>query len=226
MALDNWVKLPTDWINEGGLTRLRWGGSSIGADNIAALMTLIVIAHHADRTSGIAKLTYDALCRASSLSRAKASCGLSVLEGGNLIEREPFGRSTYMLKSYSNTGGWAKLPARNLYNHDRISAFSELTLRRPVELHAIKLYLLFIARRGNDTNMAHISYDKITEYTAIERNNIKSGISLLAALGLVHVEHVPSTTSQFGISNGYRVAHIEPFSHMGTRGRGMSAADV
>jgi hypothetical protein len=48
---------------------------------------------------------------------------------------------------------------------------------------------------------------------------------VLAAQGLVHVEHVPSMTSDYGISNGYRLAFIDSNVHMGTRGRGMDAAD-
>ena len=45
------------------------------------------------------------------------------------------------------------------------------------ELHALKLYYLFARRRSNETNMAHLSYDKIEEYAGIERHRIKPAIA-------------------------------------------------
>src|ERR1700686_4548251 len=109
------------------------------------------------------------------LSRAKLSNGLDVLEAQQTIIREPEGRSTLGLANYDRTGGWGKLPARRLYSMGRIAAFTDFHLRSPAELVALKLYFLFVARRGNDTNMANISFDKIEEYTGLERHRIKMG---------------------------------------------------
>jgi len=47
----------------------------------------------------------------------------------------------------------------------------------------------------------------------------------MAGPGLIHIEHVPSTQSNFGISNAYRLAHLEPHRHMGTIGRGLDPED-
>ncbi len=74
-------------------------------------------------------------------------------------------------------------------------------------------------RRSNDTNMAHLSYEKIEEYSGIERPRIRRAISLLAAIGLVHVEHLPSRTNDRGTANAYRLALLDPYVHLGTRGR-------
>lgn len=224
MALKAWVRLPTEWIAEGGLKNFRWEQAR-GSDNAAALMLLIVIAHRADEDDGMAKLTYDQLATTTNLSRAKVSGGLAVLVGLKIIEREPEGRSTYKLARYRKMGGWGKLPAAPLYSHGYVTAFAEFKLRKSSELNALKLYLLFVRFRDDKTNMANISYDKITEHTGIERHHIKSGLSVLAANGLVHVEHVPSNLSAFGISNAYRLANLEPYKHMGTTGRGMEALD-
>ena len=67
MALRNWVRLPSWWIEEGGLRELRWNKGE-GADNIAALMVFCVIAHHAnehamgnEKAELLASLTYDRL---------------------------------------------------------------------------------------------------------------------------------------------------------------------
>jgi hypothetical protein len=225
MAMREWVRLPTDWIQDRGLCSFRWAKGA-GSANTAALMALIAIAHNADDETGAARLTYDSLCIATSLSRAKLSSGLNVLEANKLIERGGVnGRSVYHLTNY-RPNGWGKLPARRLYNaHGEIAAFKEFRLRNRVELNALKLYLLFIGRRSQKTNLAHINYDTINDYTGIDQSNIKAGLSVLAGQGLVHVEHLPSNVSEFGISNAYRIVYIDPRRHMGTIGRGFDPAD-
>lgn len=225
MALPDWVRLPSAWIEANGLQKFRWAGDGKGSDNTAALMTLAVIAHHANGESGVARLTYDALCLATGLSRAKLSNGLDVLEKINVVERTPEGRSTYKLINFDPQAGWAKLPAKRLYSSGRIYAFDDFRLRSATELNALKLYFLFAARRGRDTNMANISFDKIETYTGIDRHRIKAAISLLASLALVYVEHLPSQTNEHGVANAYRLAGLDSYSHMGTKGRGLEAVD-
>jgi hypothetical protein len=188
-------------------------------------MVLAVIAHSADEETGTAKLTYDQLGVSTGLSRAKISAGLRVLLALGAVLRSEGGKSYYKLTRFGLKEGWCKFPAKPLYVASRIVAFQEFSLRRSSELNALKLCYLFAARRGEDTNMANISYDKISDYAGIDKARIKTAISVLAAQGLVHVEHAPSLKSLYGVSNGYRLAHIRPRSHMGTLGRGMDAAD-
>ena len=223
MAMNQWVRLPTKWIRLGGLQRFRWEDNR-GSDNLAALMILLAIAHHVDDESGVAKLTYTELAICTNLSRAKLSAGLTVLEEKNIIDRGPFGRSTYRLIDFG-CAPWGKLPARGLYQHGRIAALSDFHLRKPVELNALRLFFLVVERRNNVTNIANIGYEKIQEHSGIQRHHIKSAISFLAANGLLHVEHVPSDISEYGISNAYRLPHIDPYAHMGTIGRGLDATD-
>lgn len=226
MALPDWVRLPSAWIEANGLQQLRWGGEGKGSDNTAALMALAVIAHHANGESGIARLTYDALCGATGLSRAKLSNGLDVLESIGVVERMPEGRSSYKLANFDPKTGWAKLPAKRLYSSGRFQAFDHFHLRSATELNALKLYFLFASRRGRDTNMANISFDKIEAFTGVDRPRIKAATSLLASLALVYIEHVPSKTSEYGVANAYRLAGLDTYTHMGTRGRGMESADL
>ncbi len=221
MALREWVRLPSSWIQAGGLRELQWSTGGKGADNAAALMVLAPIAHSANDESGVARLTYDELCDATGLSRAKLSNGLDVLERIGVLERRHDGRSTYKLLNFDPRLGWAKFPWKSMYSAGRIVAFEDFSLRRKAELDALKLLFLFVARRSNDTNLANISYDKIQEYADVERGRIKTAISLLASLALVHVERVPSKSNELGVANAYRIVGIEPYSHMGTRGRRM-----
>jgi hypothetical protein len=55
-----WVMMPSQWIADGGLKHFVWG-PEIGANNVAALMAFAPILHHADRESGITRLTYNDL---------------------------------------------------------------------------------------------------------------------------------------------------------------------
>jgi len=189
-------------------------------------MSLTVISHHADAETGIARLTYDELCRMTALSRAKLSGGLGVLAERGLIEREPDGRSSYWMAGYDPTEGWAKFPARGLYRYGTIAAFDEVKLRLPAELDALKLYFLFASRRDRATNMAKITYDRIEDYSGVARNGIRRALSVLAAHGLIHIEHVPSAISENGLAYAYRLAHLEPYRHMGTICRGMDEAEL
>lgn len=219
-----WSMLPSEWINDGGLTHFRWEGQ-VGSDNLAALMVLAPIVHYTDRETGIARLTYDQLELATSLSRSKISAGIRILENRGLIEREAEGRSTFRLCDLDPSFGWAKFPARGLYRDGRIGFFDELNLRKRVELDALKLWYFFVARRDDSVNLAKVTYDQIADLTGITRSRIKSGVSLLAANSMIHVEHIPSRQSEYGIANAYRLPQVHGSRHMGTVGRGLTELD-
>jgi len=225
MALQKWVRLPSNWIRREGLRELQWERDGRGSDNIAALMTLTAIAHHANKEGGVARLTYDARCYMTGLSRAKLSNGLDVLERIKVVERTPEGRSSYKLSNFNLNGGWAMLPAGCMYSSGKIVAFNDFHLRNATELNALKLFFLFVAQRGTDTNMANIGYDKIEDYTAIDRSKIKAAISRLAVIPLVYVEQVPSKRNELGFANAYRIVGLNSYKHMGTMGRGKDAYD-
>lgn len=215
-----WVRLPSKWIAEYRLGSLSWKNGGTGADRIAALMALTVIAHSADEETGIARVTYDHFCDTTGLSRAKVSSGLDELQRIGVIEREPDdARSNFRLAAYKRDGGWAKFPLRSMYSSNTIAAFNDFRLRRMAELDALKLFFLLVAMRNNRANVALIGYDKIELYTGIPRNRIKTAISFLASLSLVYVEHIPSRESPNGVANAYRIVGISPYNHMGTRGR-------
>jgi hypothetical protein len=220
-----WVRLPVGWIAGHGLKDFKWVNSGPGADQIAALMTLVAIAHCADQEVGRARVTYDELTKRTTLSRAKVSRGLTVLEDRKPITRRTDGRrSDVGLANFDPNLGWAKLPLKSMYAGGRIRAFDEFTLRRPVELDAMKLFFLFAERRDRASNVANISYDGIESYTGIARQKIKPAQSLLAALSMVYVEHTLSTQSELGVANAYRIVGVESRVHRGTRGRWMLEA--
>lgn len=213
-----WTKLPNGWIEDRGLRGFRWAGGQ-GADDLAALMTMTAVANRADPATGTARMTYDALCGATGLSRAKVSAGLKVLVERGLVERGPEGRGTYRLGGYDPASGWAQFPARGLYRNGAIAAFADFHLRRPAELEALKLYFLFASRRDRATNWALLTYDKIEEYSGVARNNIRRALAVLGANSLVYVDNIESTKSATGVANAYRLVHLNTRLHMGTLGR-------
>ena len=82
-------------IENGGLHWFRWDSAGTGSDKAAALMALAVIAHHASPDEGVARVTYDVLCNACGVSRAKLAAALGVLEGSGIVQR--LGRSSFEL---------------------------------------------------------------------------------------------------------------------------------
>lgn len=204
--LPQFVKLPSAWIDKGGLRDFRWGKN--GGDEIAALIVLAVIAHHMAPATGIARLGYDALMEKASLSRAKISAGLKILVLRGIIETNVLGRGSYHLCGYDPSRNWSMFPARGLYRNDIVEAFKEFRLRRRTELDALKLYFLFAARRDNTRHVAVIGFDKIAEHSGVSTNYIKSATSVLAANSLIHVEHIKDPSGGVGVINGYRLAYL------------------
>lgn len=220
-----WVMMPTKWVLDGRLKRLAWG-KDFGSNNLAALIVLAPLLHKMDRTSGESHITYNELERATSLSRHKISDGLEVLKQLEIISESESGRSHYQIADFDPSLNWAKFPGSKLYREGRISFFDELHLRKRVELDAMKLWYFFSVRRDNDVNLAKVTYDQISDGTGIPRDRLKSGVSFLAANSLVHVEHIPSRHSEYGVANAYRLPQIDASRHMGTVGRSITEFDA
>lgn len=226
--MKEWVKMPSDWIRDKDqplLSSMKWSGDN-KADQIAALMLHIVLVHHAnpelvtDRQDvGLVRLTYSELGVIVGISRAKISGGLKLLDKMNLIERLDEGKSNlFKIKGYEVISGWAKLPARGLYDKgmNYVSAFQFFHLRVKNELNALKIYFVVIAFRDNYTGTTSISYEKISAYTGVNRNEIRLALSFLVNAGLVNVESGSSDINEYSTINIYRLAHIERYKHRGT----------
>lgn len=219
LHMQAWVRLPTAWIEDKGLTKFVWGRGS-GADNIAALMALMVVAHFASQETGAARLTWTDICDRTTLSRAKLARGLDILAEHGLLHRGLDGRSRFQLANYNPDRDWAKLPARGMYTKQGVvRAFKDFKLRSRAELDALKIFLLMASRRDRKVNAANLSYEKISLYSGIHHTNIRTGVSLLAGQNLIHVSSQPSALNEYGVSNQYRLAHIDPSRHEGTIGR-------
>lgn len=227
-ALSEFVKMPSAWIEAGGLKEFRWEPGK-GSANVAALMTYIALVHrlegNLDRLQGIpleewshVRITYDQLHEATRISRTKISAGLKVLEERGLVRRKVDGESTYEIVDYNPHVGWAKTPCRGMYRDGSIVAFRDFQLRKGLELHALKLYLLFISRRDRAKNIVLINYETISFYSGIARAYIRPAISLLLLANLIVVEKVQGWEHD-GLANAYRITHVEPYRHPATSGQ-------
>lgn len=211
-----WTTLPTGWIqHDRGLKTFKWSPKpeNDNAGQVAALMLLFVIAHHTNKETGFARLSYDKMSEATELSRAVIARGLNELERRGVIARDPQQtRGTITLNNATDEAGWGKLPANGLYRNSRILAFDSFKLRSPVELDALKIYFLIVALRNNKTNRAYISYDKIKKHTGVWRNRIRPAISMLASNSLVSVNHVLSSKSEYGYANEFHLPQLKDSS--------------
>lgn len=223
-----WARMPSHWlVNENSLplVKMRWSGVE-KADQIAALMLYIVFVHHANKyvtiklpMAGLCALTYTELGDLIGISRTKISAGLKILVEIGVISRFGEGRNNILqIENYANKAGWAKLPAKGLYSvgNEMIHAFHKFKLRSKHELNALKIYLIIVAFRDIKTNYAKISYDRISHYTGVHRNDIKTALSLLVVLGMVHVDSSKSDLNMYATVNMYRLCYLEPYKHRGT----------
>lgn len=227
--LPEWKKLPTDWIrskqeNSNVLRSMYW--SNNGASNISALMLYIVLSQNANSSPdkkfnevGCCFITYDTFSDITGLSRSLISKGLNTLIEFDLITKNHLGKqSHYKIKNYEKSK-WGKVPYAGLYDNagKEINAFSSFSLRKKIELNALKLYLLYIAFRDSNTNYASISYTKISEYTGLTRNEISHANSFLVALHLIEIRVGESIKELNKPMNIYRINHINPYHHSGSR---------
>lgn len=221
MNMRGWVKLPSSWIEEGGLHAFRWSMKEpgAGASEVAALMVLLAIAHRADLTTGVARITYSDLATATGISRTKISDGLDILEARGIIIRSVEGRSTVALANYGYNK-WAQVPAKPLYDvTGAIMAFEDFHLRKRAELDALKIYLAIAARRDTKQNIAWMTYNKIHTYAGVGLGHIKPALGVLNINHLITVDTKLRTDGEKGVVNGYRLRHIESRLHAGTTGR-------
>lgn len=211
------ARMPRQWILDSGLRRFMWRGRD-KSTHAAALMAYIAIVQRAN--NGVAVLSLEQLAHATYLSRQKVHDATELLHAVGLVAKQSgTGRSgsAYTLCDYDKT--WQKLPALTVTEKGKALLFKDFHLRKKAELDALKLYLLLVAFRDDSDNSTKISYDKIEEYTGIERNSIKSAIDVLIHHNFIRLESLAPLNWDFGKMNVYRIRGVNSHLHRGTTGR-------
>lgn len=222
MNMRKWIKLPSTWIENGGLRAFRWTTKEpgAGASETAALMVLMAIAHRSDLDTGVARLTYGDLVAATGISRTKIADGLDILAARDIVKRKVAGRSTFGLTNYGKGHPWAAIPAKPLYDgNGAIMGLEDFHLRHPAELDALKIYFTIAARRDTEKNVAWVTYDKMQSYAGVRSGQIKKALGVLNINGLISVDTLPRAGGESGVVFGYRLRHLLPHLHAGTTGR-------
>lgn len=182
---------------DGGLIMLQWSQHKGGATAaLLILFALAVISNKAQRKDGLRKdetvaATYPEIHAMVPLSRKLISDGLELLVMVKAITKVRDGRrNLFTLNGIDQNGHWCALPQSHL--HDRQAHLRRLghfvdQLRRPMSLHALKLYMLILHFRDRHTNFASIGYDKIQGYTGLRRNDINTAKNLLISMELLRL---------------------------------------
>lgn len=226
-----WTKIPSVRfldVADSPLHKMKWSGDA-KSDYIAALMLLIVLSHHASDKDSLAngrlgdtQMSYDKLTELLGISRTKVSNGIRVLESLSLIKVSTNKRpNIFTIIGLAEGARWGKLPAKGLYDKklSKVKVFESFKLRSKVELNALKIYLVVVAFRDSQIGYTKLGYEKITQYAAVQRNDIKPALSFLIANDFLQIDTEATDLNQFSTANVYWLRHIEPHKHRGTIGR-------
>lgn len=93
-----------------------------------------------------------------------------------------------------------------------LRGFPRSPLRHRNELHALKLYLLFLAFCNVRANFAAIGYEKIIEASGVSRGDISGAGSLLIHQDLIRVSQSQSNGAAGHPHNRYMILRLAPSS--------------
>lgn len=193
-----WGRFPSAWVTSGGLSQFQvHSKASLAALRVYLAMAVWTARQEFAEAQGVFiafSVTYDDLQRNSHSDRSEILPALTLLQEKGLLTFGNSGRGTrnvYQLLGEPSKG-WAKVP------ESLLDKFQSLNLkhttvpghgRRQILLDALKLYILFLALRDKITNRAKVSYDRICELTGIRRGGVRSALSFLTSLKLIHIEN-------------------------------------
>lgn len=187
-----------------GLSYLRWRLHKGGAT--AALMVLFALAIKSNldqkthgRRSGIQVVaTYEDLMALTNLSRGPIAKGLKLLrELGAITTVKDGNGCIYSLEGIDTPGDYCELPQGHLLDGQAVMRRLKglhTAIKNRSSLDAMKLYMLLLALRDRDWNVARASYSTIREYTGMRKEEISVAVQLLQGAQLIRLgrdEEVP-----------------------------------
>jgi DNA-binding transcriptional ArsR family regulator len=178
-------KLPSWWIRQNYLRTVFRGGSEVGT-SIAALKCVIGISLVIDFRSRRGRISISELEDFTGLSRPMVQRGIKLLETMDIIEIDRGHANEYTLTELPDDSYWTKLPVDRLKRN-----VSTIPNRGIVPLTALKIYLLLLSFRKNDSVHITMPYDFFCSELGIQRSHIRSALDILYSHKLLHVSHEP-----------------------------------
>ena len=175
-------KCPSWWLRDKACLLGLLGGGSAGP-SIAALKCVMAISTKIDFHTLKVKLSFSDLETLTGLSRPMVSRGLALIEAMNIARIDRTGYvNEYELIVDEKDKGWAKLPTERVNKQ-----LPSLLNRGVVPLAALKIYLVLLALRNNDSNEVAIKHVNLREYTGIQKNQIRPALDILFSHGLIRI---------------------------------------
>lgn len=193
-----WGRFPSAWVTSGGLAKFQvQQKASLAALRVYLAMACWTARQEFAETPGIFmafSVTYNDLQRNSHSDRSELLPALTLLQEQGLLKFGNAGRGTRNVYEVlgDSSKGWSKVPETVLDKFESLNLKHTTVAshnRRQVLLDGLKLYILFLALRDKRLNRAKVSYDRICELTGIRRRGVRTALSLLASLKLVHIEN-------------------------------------
>lgn len=225
-----WARIPVDGTETGGeeasenpgLRGISWRNQkSTGTAGLIVLLALSILLNQSQRGGQNANVnqvlaSYTELEEMTGLSRLLISRSLRLLEELQAINTVRIGNAcAYELIGVERNGGWCSAPQEHLLAGTaylrKLNGIRE-TLRRPSSLYAMKLYILLLVFRDRRSNVTRISYEKISAYTGMRREDISVAWQIIAALQLGYL----ADDNEIPLKSGER-------SHNRYRVRGLTA---
>lgn len=174
-------KCPTWWTRAKGMVAFKGGGSA-GA-SIAALKCLMAISTVIDFWSRKARLSFSDLELLTGLSRPMVVKGIGMLEELEIVAVNRTGHvNEYELTVQGEDDKWAKLPVDRVKQH-----LPQIPNRGVVPLTALKIYLLLVSLRPNDSPALSISYERMRELLGVQKAQIRSALDILYSHTLIRI---------------------------------------
>jgi hypothetical protein len=187
-----------------GLSHLRWRQHK--GSGTAALMLLFALAIKSNldqKTSGRrignqVVATYEDLIALTNLSRGPVAAGLELLrELGAITSTKNGNGCIYTLVGIDKPGDYCELPQGHLLDGQTVMRRLKglhAALKNRTSFDAIKLYMLLLALRDRNWNVARASYTTIREYTGLRKEEISVAVQVLLGAQLIRLardEEVP-----------------------------------
>ena len=196
-----WSAVRTWWVRDSELGLKAFiGGHQVGA-SIASLKVLMAISLLADFNSRSARNSVSDLEKITGLSRPMVLAGITGLEsrGIILVDRSSY-VNEYLLEISASDNNWGKLPYERLRKH-----LPDISNRGAVVLAALKIYILLVSHRPNNSVSLSFSHKNMRDLTGIQTKHVRPALDVLLNHNLIRLTVNDSNVNSENYEGRYNV---------------------